>query len=44
MEITADDKLMQMYEVKIPVVKRLDNGKEIYWPFTLDKLELFLHQ
>ncbi len=41
-EISADDKLMQLYEVKIPVVKRMDNGKEINWPFTLEQLKHFL--
>jgi len=28
--------------VRIPVLKREDNGAELGWPFTLDELELFL--
>jgi len=31
-----------LYAVRIPVLKREDNGAELGWPFTLDELELFL--
>lgn len=33
-EITVDAILLELYELKIPVLKRLDNGNEISWPFT----------
>lgn len=32
-EITDFPELLTMYEIKIPVLKRLDNNKEICWPF-----------
>ncbi len=41
-EITEDDKLMQMYEIKIPVIKRTDNDNELNWPFTSQQLIQFL--
>ena len=33
-EITNNDELLEMYGVKIPVIKRADNDYEICWPFT----------
>jgi len=33
-EIADDSRLLQRYEVKIPVLKRLDTESEIAWPFT----------
>jgi len=43
-EITEDDKLMQMYGVKIPVIKRTDNNNELNWPFTSEQLIRFLSE
>jgi hypothetical protein len=37
-EIANDSKLLELYELKIPVVKRIDNNLEIGWPFTLHEL------
>jgi glutaredoxin len=34
-EITDDSALLELYEIKIPVLKRSDNGLEIAWPFSL---------
>ena len=32
-EIAEDARLLERYEIKIPVLKRLDTGAEISWPF-----------
>lgn len=32
-DIAAEDQLMQLYGIKIPVLKREDNGAELCWPF-----------
>lgn len=37
-EITDYPELLALYEVKIPVLKRLDNHMEICWPF--DKTDI----
>jgi hypothetical protein len=34
LEISEDSILLQLYETKIPVLKRVDNNIEIAWPFT----------
>ena len=41
-EITDDTQLLSLYEVKIPVLKRLDTNTEICWPFCEDDIELFI--
>lgn len=33
-EISDDHSLLELYEIKIPVIRRLDNNREIYWPFS----------
>lgn len=33
-EITEDALLLTQYETRIPVLKRIDNFKEIAWPFS----------
>lgn len=37
-EIAYDDTLLNLYELKIPVLKRLDNDRELDWPFTMDEI------
>ena len=32
-EITNDDNLLQNYGLRIPVLRRLDTGEELNWPF-----------
>lgn len=32
-EIADDTVLLERYEIKIPVLKRLDTNTEIFWPF-----------
>ncbi len=40
--IRQDSELYHLYAVRIPVLKREDNGEELGWPFNLEELELFL--
>jgi hypothetical protein len=42
-EIADDSQLSALYEAKIPVLKRLDNNMEIYWPFSETDIELFIN-
>lgn len=37
-EIADDETLLNLYECKIPVLKRMDNNCEISWPFSLDDI------
>ena len=41
-EIAASDALLELYGVRIPVIKRLDTQAEIGWPFTAEDLAQFL--
>jgi len=41
-EISEDPALLNLYELKIPVLKRLDNNHEINWPFSLDDIANFI--
>ena len=41
-EIADDASLLNLYEIKIPVLKRLDNNDEICWPFTLNEIMQFI--
>lgn len=41
-EIADSDVLLDLYGVRIPVIKRLDTKAEIGWPFTTDDLVRFL--
>lgn len=42
-EITDNEALLALYEVRIPVLKRLDTNTEIGWPFTTDDVHHFLN-
>ena len=37
-EIAEDPNLLTLYELKIPVIKRVDNSHEISWPFTASQI------
>jgi hypothetical protein len=37
-EIAEDSNLLTLYELKIPVIKRVDNSHEISWPFTASQI------
>ena len=39
-EITNSDELMEQYEISIPVVKIFEH--ELYWPFELSDLEIWI--
>jgi len=43
-EITEDITLLALYELKIPVLKRIDNNQEIFWPFSIDEIKKLLIQ
>ncbi|MDB3898376.1 glutaredoxin family protein [Gammaproteobacteria bacterium] len=37
-DISTDEKLVELYGIRIPVVKNGANGKEIGWPFGVEEL------
>ena len=41
-EIEDDPSLLQLYEIHIPVLKHIDNKKELFWPFGPQELAVFL--
>jgi glutaredoxin len=43
-EIAEDITLLARYELKIPVLKRIDNNQEICWPFSIDEIKKLLIQ
>jgi hypothetical protein len=43
-DILDDVNLMELYQVRIPVVKRFSDGQELGWPFNDAQLQEFLAQ
>lgn len=41
-EIFDNASLYELYEIKIPVLKRLDTALEIFWPFNEDDIKALL--
>jgi len=41
-EITDNANLYKLYEIQIPVLKRVDTDAEICWPFNEDDIKLLL--
>ena len=41
-EIDDDPELLERYEIHIPVLKRIDNQQELFWPFDELALTAFL--
>lgn len=41
-DIANDDVLMEKYGIRIPVLKRVDTGAELGWPFDAEAVERFL--
>ena len=41
-EIENDPGLLERYEIHIPVLKRIDTQKELFWPFGQPELAAFL--
>ena len=37
-DISTDEKLVELYGIRIPAVKNAANGKEIGWPFGVEEL------
>ena len=40
-DIAEDEALLEKYGMRIPVVRRTDNGAELAWPFDAPALERF---
>jgi glutaredoxin len=41
-DIVDSDELLDRYGISIPVIQRLDNKRELFWPFDSAQLEDFL--
>lgn len=41
-EIADDEELLERYGVRIPVLRRLDTGAELGWPFDADAVHRLL--
>jgi len=41
-DIATDEKLIEQYGVRIPVVKRLDVPDDLGWPFDYGQLKVYL--
>ena len=41
-DIVDDPELLERYEIYIPVIKRVDNQRELFWPFKQQELAAFL--
>ncbi len=42
-DIAEDDELLEKYGIRIPVLKRVDNGAELGWPFDAVTVSRFLN-
>ncbi len=42
MDIDDDPELLERYEIHIPVLKRISDQQELFWPFNQRELEVFL--
>lgn len=43
-EISDNAQLLNLYETKIPVLKRTDTNDELTWPFNTQQIEFFLRE
>ena len=41
-DIDDDPGLLERYEIHIPVLKRISDQQELFWPFNQRELEVFL--
>ena len=41
-DIASDEKLVELYGIRIPVVRREADGKELGWPFSYEELAKLL--
>jgi glutaredoxin-related protein len=42
-DIADDDRLVELYGMRIPVLRRADTGAEVSWPFDADIVSRFLN-
>jgi len=43
-DIAEDEECAERYGLRIPVLRRLDNGNELDWPFEAEQVVAFLSQ
>lgn len=41
-DISSEQSLLELYDWRIPVLRRLDNGDELAWPFEAAQIVAFL--
>ena len=41
-DISADPELLMRYEIHVPVLQRVDDQQELYWPFEQHELDPFV--
>ncbi|AKA23405.1 glutaredoxin [Pseudomonas chlororaphis] len=41
-DIAEDESLLEAYSLRIPVLRRVDNGAELGWPFDAEQVVAFL--
>ncbi|MCB2251034.1 glutaredoxin family protein [Pseudomonas chlororaphis] len=41
-DIAEDETLLEAYSLRIPVLRRVDNGAELGWPFDAEQVVAFL--
>ena len=44
MDVSESDELFERYGLRIPVLRREDNGAELGWPFDADTVHRFLQR
>jgi len=44
LDIADDERWMDEYGLRIPVLRRADSGEELDWPFELEQVVLFLQR
>lgn len=43
-DIESDLELLKLYGISVPVLQRMDNNKELFWPFNQSQVEAFSGQ
>ena len=41
-DISEDERLFERYELRVPVLRRVDTGDELEWPFEVPQVVSFL--
>jgi hypothetical protein len=41
-DISSQPALIERYELRVPVLRRVDTGAELEWPFEADQIAVFL--